>query len=113
MKKIKKLIITLSLAVTLGMTYVPNLVYAMSLEGNAVTETVAMYVEESIEEFNDERIPIETVYFSVDENGEISIISGETQTCKLVEDVIIGAYTFYDDGLNGVNQEKKLTNPIN
>lgn len=103
MKKIKKMIAILSLAMMLGMTAIPNLAYAMPSEENAAIETVAAYVEENAEEFSDERIPIETVYFSVDKDGEVTIISGETETYKLVEDVIVGSYTFYDDGLKGVN----------
>lgn len=33
----------------------------------------------------------------------MTIISGETETYKLVEDVIVGGYMFFDDGLKGVN----------
>lgn len=63
MKKIKKMIAILSLAMMLGITAIPNLAYAMPSEENAAIETVAAYVEENAEEFSDERIPIETVYF--------------------------------------------------
>lgn len=71
MKKIKKMIAILSLAMMLGITAIPNLAYAMPSEENAAIETVAAYVEENAEEFSDERIPIETVYFSVDEDGVV------------------------------------------
>ena len=103
MKKIKKIIAILSLAMMLGITTIPNYAYAMPSEENAAIDTVAAYVKENAEEFSDERTPIETIYFAIDKNGEMTIISGETETYKLVEDVIVGGYMFFDDGLKGVN----------
>ena len=86
MKKIKKIIAILSLAMMLGITAIPNYAYAMPSEENAAIDTVAAYVKENAEEFSDERTPIETIYFAIDKNGEMTIISGETETYKLVED---------------------------
>lgn len=103
MKKIKKIIAILSLAMMLGITAIPNYAYAMPSEENAAIDTVAAYVKENAEEFSDERTPIETIYFAIDKNGEMTIISGETETYKLVEDVIVGGYKFFDDGLKGVD----------
>lgn len=103
MKKIKKIIAILSLAMMLGITTIPNYAYAMPSEENAAIDTVAAYVKENAEEFSDERTPIETIYFAIDKNGEMTIISGETETYKLVEDVIVGGYKFFDDGLKGVD----------
>lgn len=94
MKKIKKIIAILSLAMMLGITTIPNYAYAMPSEENAAIDTVAAYVKENEEEFSDERTPIETIYFAIDKNGEMTIISGETETYKLVEDVIVGGYKF-------------------
>ena len=96
MKKIKKIIAILSLAMMLGITTIPNYAYAMPSEENAAIDTVAAYVKENAEEFSDERTPIETIYFAIDKNGEMTIISGETETYKLVEDVIVGGYMFFD-----------------
>ena len=61
-------------------------------------ESIAEFVEENTAPLDNSRTPLDTIYFSISEDGEFHPQTGDSSTYAAVEDVIIGSYTFYDDG---------------